>query len=155
MTNPPPRLGPPFRRQRAFSLIEVALALGVIGVALVALLGMMPIGLATFRDSMHATLQADVLRQLTARFQETPFDRLTNQTAMLYYSDEGALTDETHGLLGVTYAVSTDTGLLKDSGYKTGYLKTVQVFFFTRADRTKPSPAASMTNVIYVPPGVN
>jgi len=145
----------PTPASRAFSLVEVALALGIISVALVALLGMVPIGLNTFRESLEDTVQADILRKLSAQFQEAPFKSLSNLAAMQYYNEEGVPTNEAAGLLGVKYDVSANTALLEASSYNNSHLKTVQVYFFTRADRAKNPPAASITNVIYVPPGNN
>jgi len=164
MTTPPPQKAPlglsrnGCKTHKGFSLVEVALALGVVSVALISLLGMMPIGLSTFRDSMHATVQADVLRKLNGQFLETPFSQLKDSTSMLYFSDESVeVADRNSALLGVTYTVSTNTALLGggSAGYSNSFLKTVLVRFYTKADLAKGAPTASITNVVYVPPGVN
>lgn len=141
--------------QKGFSLIEVTLALGVVGFALTAMIGLMPIGLTSLRSSMESSARADILRQLTSQFQETPFDSLTSSSAMLYYSDEGVPLDRSDGaFLGVTYEVCTNTPLLKDSSYNNSHLKAVKILFWTQADRAKVASAASMTNVVFVSPGI-
>ena len=143
-------------RKRAFSLLEVVIALGIVGFALTTLIGLMPVGLNIFRDSITATVQTDVLRQLTSQFQETPFNKLTNSTKMLYFSDQSAPVEtDADALLGVTYTFTANTDLLSSGGYANANLKTALIMFFTRADRAKSSLAASITNVIYVAPGVH
>jgi len=143
-------------RKRAFSLVEVLIALGVIGFALTALIGLMPVGLSIFRESMTATVQADVLRQLASQFQETPFAALTNSTNMLYFSDQSSLvTNSADALLGVTYTFTSNTSLLSSSSYANSNLKTAVILLYTRADRAKSPQTASMTNLLYVAPGVH
>lgn len=56
-------------RQKGFTLIEVAIALGIIAFALVALLGMLPVGLTTFHDAKRNTVDARIIQQLTAMLQ--------------------------------------------------------------------------------------
>ena len=133
------------RRKRAFSLIEVAIALGIVGFALTTLLGLMPVGLNIFRDSIQATVQTDVLRQLTAQFQETPFDKLTNSTQMLYFSDRSTpVTSDADALFGVTCSFISNTPMLaSQGGYENPSLKTAVLRFFTRADRAKSPQTAS------------
>jgi uncharacterized protein (TIGR02598 family) len=75
---------------RAFSLVEVVLALGVVSFALVSLMALLPISLATFRDNKKDTVHADILRQLTSDATLTSYanaDKLAQQT--FWYDDEG------------------------------------------------------------------
>jgi type II secretory pathway component PulJ len=53
----------PSRSYSAFSLAEVALALGVAGVAFIAVLGMMPVGLKTQQASVNQTKANAVMSQ--------------------------------------------------------------------------------------------
>lgn len=141
---------------RAFSLIETALALGVVSFALTALISMMPVGLTLMRDSVQTTVQADVLRRLAAEFQETPLDQLASCTNMRYFSDQGAPVETDHeGFVGVRWVVSPHTALLKDaSTYTNANLRTVTISFFSRADRAKNPPLASTTNIVFVTHGL-
>lgn len=54
------------REHRAFSLIEVTLALGVIAFALVAILGVFPIGLASDRSNVSETRAAQIANAIIA-----------------------------------------------------------------------------------------
>ena len=116
----------------------------------------MPVGLNIFRDSMTSTVQTDVLRQLASQFQETPFASLSNSTHMLYFSDQSALvTNSADALLGVSYTFTSKTPLLSSSSYTNSNLKTAVILLYTRADRAKSPQTASITNILYVAPGVH
>ncbi len=65
-----------WRAQRAFSLVEVVLALGIIAFAFVANIGMLPVGLQTFRDSADKTQTTQIAQNLLAEAQQTPFENL-------------------------------------------------------------------------------
>jgi type II secretory pathway pseudopilin PulG len=53
-------------RQLAFSLVEVVVALGVVGFAIVAILGVLPIGLQTSHSSQDETRAAQIAQTLFA-----------------------------------------------------------------------------------------
>lgn len=142
---------------RGFSLVEVALALGIVSFGLVSMLGLMPIGLEVFRESIQSTVQTDILRELGSHFQSMPFQDVQSSTEMTYYTDQGVpTTNPESALFGVTYAVDASTPLLATAdGYSNDQLKTVRVSFYTNRDRAKTPPEPSMTDVLFVPPGVN
>ena len=54
---------PSLPRQRGFSLIEVVMALGIIGFSLVALIGLLPVGLNTQKKSSEEARAVQVLAQ--------------------------------------------------------------------------------------------
>jgi len=66
---------PPFRRQ-AFSLIEICIALGIVAFAFVAMLGLLPVGLANFSKAMDTQTSTEIYQRLSAELQETEFDNL-------------------------------------------------------------------------------
>jgi len=59
-----------------FSLIEVALAIGVVAFAFVALLGMLPFGLSNLRKAMDVSIAAQIEQRVVSDVQETDFDTL-------------------------------------------------------------------------------
>lgn len=130
------------------------MALGIISVVVTSLLALMPVGLTIFRESLEATVQADILRRLSTEFRETPFQKVsTLETAeMRFFSDEGTEVDEeAEGLLGVTYEVAASTPLLQGASYRNGNLKTVRVAFYTRQDRARTPQTPSLETVLFVP----
>lgn len=69
------------RRQLAFSLVEVALALGVVGFALVGIVGALPVAMNNERMSVAQTRAATVANTIFARFRAQPFGAVS-------YSDD-------------------------------------------------------------------
>lgn len=61
----------------AFSLVETALAIGVIGFAFVSLLTLLPVGLANFRSAIDTTVCAQIFQRVISDAEQADFDRLT------------------------------------------------------------------------------
>jgi uncharacterized protein (TIGR02598 family) len=79
------------RRQAAFSLVEVVMALGIAAFCLVALLGLMPVGLKTVRDARGDALRAEVLKAMGNIAQQTDYSLLGNLAGKKYYFDINGL----------------------------------------------------------------
>lgn len=60
------------RSRGAFSLIEVTIALGVVGFALVAIFGLIPVGINTSRAGIEQTGANDVLAAVVTDIRSTP-----------------------------------------------------------------------------------
>jgi uncharacterized protein (TIGR02598 family) len=81
----------------AFSLVEVALAVGVFGFGMVGIMGLLPVGLTSFRESKARTIETVILQQRTSEVLQTPFqvlsqpgsDAHTLVTGLQFYSEEG------------------------------------------------------------------
>jgi len=83
----------PRRRHAAgFSLVEVTLAIGIVSFAMLALLGVVPVGLSTMRQAADRTVESQIVRQIGAEALYTPFSELkTNFSGTtLYFNDEGS-----------------------------------------------------------------
>lgn len=76
-------------RRRAFSLVEVTLALGIISFALVALLGTMPVGLNTMRQAALQTTESQIVREVSANALMTSYTNYSGKS--FFYDDEGVL----------------------------------------------------------------
>lgn len=61
----------PFHSRHAFSLVEVAIALGLVGYALLALLGLLTITLASSRESATKTTIAQIALQAVGQYDGT------------------------------------------------------------------------------------
>jgi uncharacterized protein (TIGR02598 family) len=100
----PPQTSLPTRRnrgiQKAFSLIETALALGIVAFAFVGLMGMLPAGLATFRKAMDTTVSAQIVQRIVSDAEQSDFDNLSADAASSnpnfyimktrYFDDQGS-----------------------------------------------------------------
>jgi len=60
------------RSARAFSLVEVTLALGVAAISLLVIFSLLPIGLQTNQRSIEQTASADILSAVAADLRATP-----------------------------------------------------------------------------------
>lgn len=72
---------------RAFTLVEVTLALGVVAFAIMALLGALPMGILSVRESMQQTVHAHILRQIAADLDLLPLSDLPAYAAKNQYFD--------------------------------------------------------------------
>lgn len=64
------------RFPRGFSLIEVTIALGVVSFALIALFGLLPTGLTTFRSSIDRTVASQIAQNIISQARQTDFSSL-------------------------------------------------------------------------------
>jgi len=84
---------------RAFSLVEVVLALGVVSFAFVSLLGLMSAGYSGLRESTATSLQSQILQGLSSEIQMLDYSVLTDGTGDFrssfprFYDDEGQRQD--------------------------------------------------------------
>lgn len=64
------------RRRAAFSLVEVALCLGIVAFALVPVFGLLPIGLSSFRKGMDLSVGAQITQRIIDEAQQSDFEKL-------------------------------------------------------------------------------
>lgn len=89
----------PNRSRSGFSLVEVALAIGIVAFAFVALFSLLPTGLQKFRESIDTASETWIMQGLNAMVQTTEWQRIyaggaesiTNDT--YYFDEEARLTD--------------------------------------------------------------
>jgi uncharacterized protein (TIGR02598 family) len=99
---------------KAFSLVEVVLAIGVVSFAMMAMLGTLPVGLKSSQQSRGQVATANIARQLQGELQQISFagasqDTLTVETLAdqsLYYSLEGTKTDAGSAYYVANFAVT-------------------------------------------------
>ena len=78
MFPPKPRpFQPAAPQSRAFSLVEVVIAVGVVSFAFVAILGLIPAGMSQFRQAMDTSACAQIAQRVIGDAQQTDFDILT------------------------------------------------------------------------------
>lgn len=88
---------------RAFSLVEVTLAIGVVSFGFIGLLGLLPAGMTTFRSSMNTSIGSQIAQRVIDEARQTDFDQLVEGTAagsirelapVRYFDDEGNEVEE-------------------------------------------------------------
>src|SRR5258707_544064 len=81
-----------------FSLVEVALAIGIIAFAFVALFSLIPTGLTTFRSAIDNSNETWIMQGLNSMVQTTDFRGVENlgfkkSHEVYYYDEEARFTD--------------------------------------------------------------
>lgn len=79
------------KRGFGFTLVEVTLALGLLSFGLVAIYGLLPVGLSTFRESVSDTVQTTVTQSISTLVHQTKFSNITggqDRVASLLQSGE-------------------------------------------------------------------
>ena len=87
------------RRDWSFSLVEVALALGVAAVSLLVIFSLLPIGLQTNQRSIVQTASADILSAVAADLRATP---VTNPRGNATTSTQFGISIPAAGSTGIT-----------------------------------------------------
>jgi|GEM_PF-1777320 len=87
----------------AFSLVEISIALMILTFGVVALLGLMPVGLGSFSDARDRTVRAEILKSVSSDLSSMRYQELDSWIARggetgFLFDDEG------------TRLASTDTG---------------------------------------------
>ncbi|MGB8356459.1 MAG: Verru_Chthon cassette protein B [Chthoniobacteraceae bacterium] len=84
------------KKRSGFSLIEVVMALGIVSFAFVAIFGLLPIGLTSFRNAMDASIGSQIVQQVVTDVQQEDFSQfgkpaLAGQVKfpIRYFNDQG------------------------------------------------------------------
>lgn len=94
MSPPLPIQKPRCPRQKAFSLVEVTLAMGIIGVAFIPLLGLLSVGFTTMKDSNLDVRAALIAQRMLAAAQMVPFGTLSSTNKYLDYDGKDVQASE-------------------------------------------------------------
>jgi uncharacterized protein (TIGR02598 family) len=81
-----------------FSLVEVTMAIGIIAFAFVALFGLLPSGLTTFRAAVDTTNDSSIMQDMNSMVQVTEWKKVDGLAQskggdIYYYDEEGRRTD--------------------------------------------------------------
>ena len=94
------------RRVHAFSLVELTLALGIAAFCLIAVFGLMPIGVQTNRNATSQTAATNIMAAVVADLRATPTFNTTSTefgitfgaNATRYFDDTGSCSCDSAGL---------------------------------------------------------
>lgn len=91
-------------RSGGFSLVEVAMALGLFAFAIIPIIGMMGTGLSVSKDSIESSTLAQIFRQAEAYAATN-----TNNTGTLYFSSYGEQTNVSGAIYRMSFSNVTPT----------------------------------------------
>ena len=78
------------KHKKAFSLVEVALALGMTSFGLLSMIALLPLGLMTARKAADLTTQAQIVQFARNQMELTSFTNLASwNTVVLYFDNQG------------------------------------------------------------------
>ena len=78
-----------------FSLIETVLALGIMGLAITALLGLLPHGIEMSRKAANVSAMARIMDSVQSRLSMNSFSALKGlNTTVLHFDDQGAVLED-------------------------------------------------------------
>ena len=80
----------PGKRCAAFTLVEVVLAIGIIAVAFVPLVALLPAGLGMSRNAIDTTIVSHIAQQLATEAQQTDFSVLVKSATSTDFKNSGA-----------------------------------------------------------------
>jgi len=87
------RLGP----RNGFSLVEVTIAIGIMAVALVPVVSLLPIGLDSYRKAVEISVGTQIVQRVVSDLQHADFDTITStngsglkQFPIRYFDDQGS-----------------------------------------------------------------
>jgi len=88
--------------RRAFSLVEVVIALGVTSFAVLALIGTLPTGIKSVQDSSSESAKANITQEIRAELQELNFGSSSGNisglsTKVNYYDNNGDILPNSTG----------------------------------------------------------
>jgi len=79
----------------AFSLVEVAFAIGILSFSLVAMMSLVPVALTTSRDSIDKSLELEMLQVVRANLLNTPYSGLADSGNFLFDADAALVSGTT------------------------------------------------------------
>lgn len=98
--------------QRGFSLVEITMAIGIVAFAFVAIFGLVPIGLNTFREAMDTSVRAQIVQRVVFEAQQTDPKTLESRADVLrYFDDEGTEVEPEASIYTTTMALLSETEL--------------------------------------------
>jgi uncharacterized protein (TIGR02598 family) len=78
-----------------FSLVEVTIALGIVAFAFVPLMGLLPVGLTSFRSAIDQTVLSQIVQQIGNESQQSDFDAVTTPQNFRFFDEQARELDAT------------------------------------------------------------
>jgi uncharacterized protein (TIGR02598 family) len=119
--------------------VETALAMGVIGFGLIGLLGLMPIGMSSYRDAVDRTAETQIFQGLNARIQQTDYSELNAawpKNEAYSFDDRGIQVAKGAGLYTAEVEIADPPTLL---GAASKDVSTVRVVITNKTDANRKS----------------
>jgi len=146
-------LAPRFIGVGAFSLVEVTIALGIVSLAMLSVMGMMPVGLSTMRAAMDQTTEAQIARRISGEAALIPFDQLDAYAAAgpYFFTQDGTLQSVKNEQTRYTISLRRVSATYPGSSNAPNLSSNIATFLVETARGADNATIASSTNVIHIP----
>lgn len=137
------------RRKRlgGFSLVEVTIATGILTFSVVSVLGILPVGLSSLRQSMDQTVESQILRSIGAQLVTTNFDEINSPSGFSFNFDEEGQAVESAQDAYYVARVSTSAPIYPESDLSTSLASSLTTL---RVELTaQPNPSAPRAPKIF------
>jgi uncharacterized protein (TIGR02598 family) len=107
------------RQRRAFSLLEVILAIGLVTFSGLVIFALLPVGLSSLRDAGRQIVETEIFRTIGAEAAATAYSQLDDYQASrfpLYFDNEGL---EVSSAADATFIVRCDPPVVEPGGETT------------------------------------
>jgi len=138
-----------FHPQKAFSLIEVVIAIAIVSFSLVAIIGMLPVGLKSMQDSQNEQAEGTIANQLRGELEQISFHSSdvgsiqSLPSTNYFYTSEGLRINGTEGTnVSPYYKASFVTGDAAVNGDTFSDTNSLNI----QVTLTYPYPVLSQTN---------
>jgi uncharacterized protein (TIGR02598 family) len=137
-------------RTKAFSLVEVVLAIGVVAFAFLAMFGLLPVGMTTFRQAVDTTIGSQIVLRIINEAQQTDYPTLiANPTSQRYFDDQGnEVASLNNSIYTAEITISAPTSLPNTSTPDSTSLATVSVKFGNNPGHS-PTPFDAASKIPY------
>lgn len=119
------------RKAYGFSLVEVVSSLGIVSFGLIALLGLLPMGMQVSREARESTAESQINQYLSNLVRQTAADRLPDiLDPRIFYFDRQGLPvseDSAERFYRANLTLSSQPATATDTVYLSASLSTVQV----------------------------
>ncbi len=134
------------RELRAFSLVEVTIAIGIVSFILLTMLGLMPVGLSTLRQAMDQTVEGQIAQKLNGDILMTPFSQIADKYSgrTIYFNEEGVETNASES----RYKAKVSLGSASYPGASTNTASSLQV---VRVDLIRTRDSSTNRFSLFVP----
>jgi uncharacterized protein (TIGR02598 family) len=135
------------RSKAGFSLIEVALAAGIVAFALIPMMGLIPMGLNASRQAIDTTIQAQIIQQMTGQAQQTDFSKLSTLTSatVTCFDANGNVTTPASAIYKASF--SAPVNMVLPGGSATTRLDTLTIYILSTRT-TGGMAAATATDLV-------
>lgn len=139
------------RFNHAFTLVETVIALGIVGFALTAITGLLPLGLKNFRQAMDLTVQSGMVQELVAQSRQVPFEDLPSLEQVTYgFDDSGnpVQPESAECIYLANITVDDATPLPSATGYSTSTLARLTIGISRKGVPDSASPEATFSTYV-------